>query len=88
MTAALSLRPGGTAAATQCHTDVECAQCTQPYDCLGDSASGRMLAPFSSFVFGSDASLSRAMPVIRLLLMKAQFAGDAHRADRIADQWW
>ncbi len=46
--------------------DSESTRCTKPYDRPVDSASARMLAPFSYFFFRSDASLSRATPVIRL----------------------
>jgi 2-polyprenyl-6-methoxyphenol hydroxylase-like FAD-dependent oxidoreductase len=46
--------------------DSESTRCTKPYDRPVDSASARILAPFSYFFFRSDASLSRATPVIRL----------------------
>jgi hypothetical protein len=64
--------------------DSERTRWTKPYDRPVDSASARMLAPFSYFFFSSDASLSRATPVIRLPFFRSatskRLSSDARRA--------
>src|SRR5262249_61288552 len=46
-------------------------RCTKPYERPCDSASARMLAPWSYFFFSSEASLSRAAPVIRAPFLRS-----------------